>query len=192
MKPRKNPTDEQMLRRLRSGDGGQRDPRVKKDAYWALRAQGHPHSFAVRAHRDIPPLFYREQPATSGEYIDELDPSDLLFPDKTDLRVFAAYVRPSLSEDAIREAAPREHEYTIWDENIPSFGVRIRPSGVKSYVVMFRIAGHRTQGKLTIGRAGEIPLELARRIARDCRLEAHRGMDPRKPDLLRAIWERVA
>ena len=30
------------------------------------------------------------------------------------------------------------HEFTTWDETVSGFGVRVRPTGAKSYVVVYR------------------------------------------------------
>lgn len=67
MKPRKNPTDAQYLRRMQHEPIGPHDPRVRNDAYWALRHQGYSDAFARRAFRDMLPRFYREKVDTSGE-----------------------------------------------------------------------------------------------------------------------------
>ena len=58
MKARKNPTDEQLMRRLNRPPESDRDPRFKNDSYWVLRKQGHPHSYAKRVFRDQPPVFH--------------------------------------------------------------------------------------------------------------------------------------
>ena len=76
-------------------------------------------------------------------------------------------------------APPRAAEYTIWSETVPSFGVRIRPSGARTYIVMFRIVGRGGQGKIHLGKPGVVPFDIAKRMARLARLEASAGNDPR-------------
>lgn len=181
MKPRKNPTDRQLLRRKQHQPIGPHDPRARNDAYWALRHQGYSDAFARRAFRDMLPRFYREKVELSGEYIDDVDPEDLLFVPKVQAEVqkLAVMVRPDLTEESVATAPHRSAEYTIWSEIVPGFGLRIRPTGVKTYIVMFRINGRSTQGKITLGKPGNLPLDLAKRLARETRIEAMAGNDPR-------------
>jgi hypothetical protein len=37
----------------------------------------------------------------------------------------------------------RPNEFTIWDGKMPGFGVRVRPSSAKSYVVVYRAGSGR-------------------------------------------------
>ena len=63
----------------------------------------------------------------------------------------------------------REREWRAWDEALPGFGVRIRPSGTKSWIVRARMRGADgkvRQQRITIGRCGEMSLEEARAQAR--------------------------
>ena len=65
------------------------------------------------------------------------------------------------------EAGDRERR--AWDEALPGLGVRIRPSGTKSWIVNARTTG--TDGKVrsrrvTLGKCGEMSLEEARAEAR--------------------------
>ncbi|MBA4783818.1 MAG: DUF4102 domain-containing protein [Rhizobiales bacterium] len=87
--------------------------------------------------------------------------------------------KADLDEDTFRNAPPRDTEYTIWLDGMSSFGLRIRPSGAKSYIVMFRIRGNRRPYRLTLGKATDIPFDTAKRMAKIARMEALAGNDPR-------------
>lgn len=195
MKPRKNPTDTQMVRRQQREPINPKDPRARHDPYWALRLQGYSDQYAKRAFRDIPPRYYKEELRVSEEYIADADPEDLLFIPQVDAdrQVLAVMVRPDLTEETVASAPPRAMEYTIWSEIPHGFGLRIRPSGARSYIVMFRIKGNKRQYKLTLGKVGDFPLELARKLAREARIEASAGNDPRpmhkRGQLLRQVHQ---
>ena len=49
-----------------------------------------------------------------------------------------------LSDAAIARLRPRGKEYTVWDSELPGLGVRVRPTGGKSYVLL-RDAGGRSK-----------------------------------------------
>ncbi|WP_424972071.1 Arm DNA-binding domain-containing protein [Dinoroseobacter sp. S76] len=183
MKPRSNPTDEQLTRRKQKEPVGPHNPRVRNDAYWALRHQGYPDAVARRAIRSIAPRYYiAENKAVpdDDEYLRDVDPEDLLIVPQVNVEFtkMAVEVRPDLTEDIVASAPAEEKEYTIWSPNLPCFGLRIRPSGCRSFIVKYRIAGSERQGKITLGKAGTLPLDLARNIAREVLIEARAGFDP--------------
>jgi integrase len=72
---------------------------------------------------------------------------------------------------------PAEGETFFWDSDIKGFGLRIKPSGIKSYVLKYRI-GRRTR-RLTIGKHGSpwTPKE-ARQRAGDLLRAVTDGRDP--------------
>lgn len=179
MKARKNPTIEQLVRRLRRHPDSLDDPRYKIDPYWVLRLQRHPHSYAKRAFRDQLPTI-REHTASGdlGEYA--CAPDDLLFPEGATWTEIEVEMRPELSEAAIPNLKPRDSEYTVWDIDVPRFGIRMRPSGHMSYIVNYRIRYQKKLHKHTIGRVAEFSLEQARSLARDIRHAARMGVDPVK------------
>src|SRR4029453_1191645 len=54
-----------------------------------------------------------------------------------------------------------EADVVHWDDAFPGFGVRVRPSGAKSYVYVYRLGGGRRgrQRRLTLGAANNSPNE---------------------------------
>ena len=48
----------------------------------------------------------------------------------------SAKERKRLSDVAIARLRPRQQEYTVWDSRVPGLGVRIRPTGARTYVLM--------------------------------------------------------
>lgn len=82
--------------------------------------------------------------------------------------------RPDL---AIRKLAPdATRRIEIWDQRLPGFGVRVFPSGVKSFVLVYRHQG-RTR-RLTLGRYPLLGLAEARAKALDALREIDSGIDP--------------
>ena len=65
-----------------------------------------------------------------------------------------------LTRKAVMAARPRAVEYTLWDGALAHFGVRVHPSGVKSFIVQTRVKGR--MRKLTLGRFPETRLGDAR------------------------------
>lgn len=174
MKARKNPTIEQVARRLRRSPLSRNDPRIMNDPYWALRAQGYPHAYAIRAFRDQPPIVHqREASADLGEY--DCDPDELLFPAGSTWAETEVAIRPNLTEASIREFVPRGKEDHLWDNQVPGFAVRVRETGYKSYVVFYRVRHSNRLRKFTIGSIGEFSLEQARELAKDIRQTARIG-----------------
>ncbi|MFC3440122.1 integrase arm-type DNA-binding domain-containing protein [Sphingobium rhizovicinum] len=163
MKARKNPTNEQLLRRLRRRPESERDPRYKNDAYWALRLQGHPHAYAKRAFRDQPPVFHeREVSADAGG----CDPEDLLFQAGSTWTELEVAIRPLLSDETVHALQPRDREYMAWDQEVPGLGVRVRTTGYKSFVLFIRPGHTGRLQKHTLGKITALSLDDARQAAR--------------------------
>ena len=69
--------------------------------------------------------------------------------------------RIRLTVKAIATAKPKAKEYTLWDNLLGHFGVRVQPSGVRSFIVQTRAQGR--MRKITLGRFPELSLDAARR-----------------------------
>jgi integrase len=65
----------------------------------------------------------------------------------------------------------------LWDGSLPGFGVRVFPTGAKSFVLDYRTAEGRKR-LLTLGKYGVITPHQARELARKALLEAKTGTDP--------------
>lgn len=82
-----------------------------------------------------------------------------------------------LTKQGIAALPLKESDYFVWDDSLPGFGVRIRPSGTRVYVLQYRNRFHRTK-RLLLGRVGEITLDEARRAATQERGRISLGSDP--------------
>lgn len=69
-------------------------------------------------------------------------------------------------------------EYVHWDGELTGFGVRVRPSGAKSFVAVYRTGGRNTPlRRVTIGAVGKIEADKARDEARIIIRQAELGHD---------------
>jgi integrase len=71
-------------------------------------------------------------------------------------------------------------DYVAWDADLPGFGVRVRASGVKSYIVFYRAGSGRNapKRKLTIGPVGKLTPDEARTLAKKALGQVANGSDP--------------
>ncbi len=63
-----------------------------------------------------------------------------------------------------------------WDDRLPGFGVRVYPSGVKSFVLSYRYQGRKRL--MALGRYGILTVEMARDKARQALVDSVGGSDP--------------
>ena len=92
-----------------------------------------------------------------------------------------ARVRLTLTKRSIEALAPAEKSWIAWDDKLTGFGVRVQPSGTKSFIVNYRAGdgGRRAPNKrVVIGRFGRVPPDRARRRAQELLGRAAAGEDP--------------
>ena len=94
---------------------------------------------------------------------------------------------PKITKQIVDNAkAPESGDLWIWDTDLQGFGVRVQPSGRKTYTLRYRTKDEkRTQRKMVICRCSDAPPEKARNLARDVLLQVAAGGDPagdRRPD----------
>ncbi|HZY68599.1 MAG TPA: Arm DNA-binding domain-containing protein, partial [Devosia sp.] len=78
-------------------------------------------------------------------------------------------------------AEPRGTTYAIWDALVPGFGLRVFPSGKKSWILYYRPypGGAKTPKRTAlIGSADELSPDQARKRADDIRSQIRVGTDP--------------
>ena len=85
---------------------------------------------------------------------------------------------------------PRDREHVLWDDEIKGFGVRVRPSGRKTYIVKYRDRGRSV--KVTIGPHGAVSPAAARARAAEIVTAARTGKDLSGRDLRDAKAPTVA
>ena len=71
--------------------------------------------------------------------------------------------RARLTLAAIARLRPREREYTVWDTRVAGLGVRVRPGGGKSHVLLQRCGKRSRRVSL-----GPVPLRTVDETRRDC------------------------
>jgi integrase len=84
---------------------------------------------------------------------------------------------PKLTKRTIDALPQPERDTIVWDDELPGFGIRLKPSGSKSYVVQYRNRECRTR-RLTIGAYTELTPTQARKEGRQKLADAARGGDP--------------
>ncbi len=82
-----------------------------------------------------------------------------------------------LTKRSVDAVHPGENDVWLWDEELRGFGLRVKPSGVKSYLIQYRTAQGATR-RYTIGRHGVVTPDEARKLARQALAATERGEDP--------------
>ena len=71
-------------------------------------------------------------------------------------------------------------DYVLWDCDLPGFGVRVRPSGARSYIVHYRAGRGRkaSQRKYTLGAVSKLTPDEARKLAKQTIGDVAKDDDP--------------
>lgn len=70
-----------------------------------------------------------------------------------------------ITKRVVEAAAPKDKRYHLWDCKLRGFGLRIEPSGVKTFLAKYRADGggrSAPERRVTIGRYGVLTPEDAR------------------------------
>jgi len=92
-----------------------------------------------------------------------------------------AKVRATLTKRSIEALQPADNAWIAWDDKLTGFGIRIHPSGAKSFIVNYRAGdgGRKAANKrVVLGRFGHIAPDQARRLAQNYLGRIANGDDP--------------
>ena len=87
-------------------------------------------------------------------------------------------MKTALTDRAIKAMHKAAKAYDVPDAVVPGLGLRVMPSGVKSFVLVARYPGSTNPTRRSLGQYGEITLEAARSKARQWLELIARGVDP--------------
>jgi integrase len=85
-----------------------------------------------------------------------------------------------ISKRMVDSSHPAKSEFTVWDDALTGFGLRVRPSGAKSYVIVYRAGTGRKAPvrKVTLGAVGKLTPDDARKLAERALGSVAYGKDP--------------
>ncbi|WP_418648789.1 tyrosine-type recombinase/integrase [Thauera butanivorans] len=85
---------------------------------------------------------------------------------------------PKLTKSYVERLPAAERETFVWDDEIKGFGLKLFPSGARSFVFQYRTPEGKVR-RLTIGKFSDaLTADQARRQAKGYALEVHGGRDP--------------
>src|SRR4051812_31058769 len=89
-------------------------------------------------------------------------------------------MRTRLNRQITESASPKASRYIIWDSELSGFGLRIEPSGSRSWIIKYRAGQGRSAPSrwLVIGRYPVLSSIEARKAAAKTLAEARLGNDP--------------
>lgn len=85
-------------------------------------------------------------------------------------------MKTRLTKRTVDSAQPRAREYVVWDSEVKGFGLKVTPSGSKSYLLYYRTRSQQ-QRKPKIGNHGSVTVDQARQIAKTWLAESALGGD---------------
>ena len=121
---------------------------------------------------DLTPIIYDSAPSNCRSV------AYLMLTSSDRLSTTGSSAMPKLTKTFIDNIMPdHDKDVVLWDADLSSFGIRLKPSGVRSFIIQYRNADGVSKRK-TIGRYGVLTPDEARKEARQLLAEVARGGDP--------------
>ncbi len=93
-------------------------------------------------------------------------------------RAYLADAHMKLTKRTIADIEPDPlRDLFLWDDEVRGFGLRVKSSGVRSFIVQYRNASSISR-RITIGKAGVLTVEEARNLAKRALADVIKGGDP--------------
>ena len=86
--------------------------------------------------------------------------------------------KEKLTDKRLKALEPADKPYEIMDFDVRGLGIRVMPSGVKSFILFRRFPGSKNPARRSLGIYGEISLAQARDKAREWNALVKKGIDP--------------
>lgn len=86
--------------------------------------------------------------------------------------------KKKLTKTGVEAIEPSTQDVVVWDAALPGFGIRVKPTGVRSYIVQYRDRDTGASRRMTIGQHGVLTFDQAKKQARALLADAVRGRDP--------------
>ncbi len=86
----------------------------------------------------------------------------------------------TITKTLVDSLVPAASEFTVWDAKLPGFGVRVRPTGAKSFIIVYRAGTGRAAPfrRFTIAAVGKLAPDAARNQAKILLGAVANGADP--------------
>ena len=88
-----------------------------------------------------------------------------------------------ITKRVVDSIKPADRDTFLWDADVRGFGLKVTPSGKKTYVIQYRLPGLGRSAfarRMVLGDHGLLTPEAARKRAREELGNVARGIDPRR------------
>ncbi len=83
-----------------------------------------------------------------------------------------------LTRPVVDALSPTDRDLFLWDTDLRGFGIRVKPSGVKTFVIQYRTAQGASR-RMAVGQYGRLTVDEARKAAKIALADVTRGVDPK-------------